>query len=110
MATERTYPDGSRVLAPHIWQHPERLGGDPAIEGHRIAPAIVYGLWRHGAEWPGIRESYDLTEYEFVAAVAFEAGVKWQREQDDARKRARLARRWERGQRAAQGGAGDGDD
>ena len=109
MATERTYPDGSRVLAPHIWQHPERLGGEPAIEGHRIATPSIYARWYARIDWPAIRESFDITEHEYIAAVAFEAGRRWEREWRQARKRAKLARRWQRGEAAAQGGTTDGD-
>lgn len=103
------HPDGSRELAPHVWQHPDRLSGAPAVTGHRIDTLVIYGFWEGGVGWPAIVEDYDVTEHEYVAAVAFEAGVKWQREREDARKRARLARRWERAREAAEKGASDDD-
>lgn len=106
---DHRHPDGSRELAPHVWQHPDRLSGAPAIEGHRIDMAVVYVAWELGTGWPAIREHYDITEAEFVAAVAFEAGMEWQRERRKERKRARLARRWQRGRKAAEKGASDAE-
>ena len=85
---ERVHPDGSRALAPYIWQNPERLGGEPAIAGRRIPVSSAYDCWG------GIREygygdfavEYDVTERAYVAAVAFHAGVLWERERRVTRK------------------------
>lgn len=105
---DHRHPDGSREMAPHVWQHPERLSGAPAVTGHRIDVAVIHRCWESGIGWPVIREHYDVTEQEYVAAVAFEAGVLWEMERRKENKRARLARRWQRGRKAAQEGASDG--
>ena len=81
------HPDGSRILAPGIWTHPGRRGGIPCIEGRRVGCDSAYGGWEAGiARWDTMSD-WDITEPEYIAAVAFEAGVRWAKERRKAKKK-----------------------
>lgn len=102
MATETARP-APTVLAPGITSTPGVQGGEPVIAGTRVATDAVYGWWRYpgrDAPWAflpygsmlgAIASHLRLGRWEQVqAAVCFEAGRRYEREQQRRDKR----RRW----------------
>ena len=83
------HPDGSRILAPGVWTHPGRRGGIPCIEGRRVGCDSIYGHWEAGVDPSGTLAEWDITESEYIAAVAFEAGRRWAKERRKAKRKER---------------------
>jgi uncharacterized protein (DUF433 family) len=88
-ATERPVPV---TLAPGVTTRADVQGGAPVIAGTRIETIVPVAWWGEGVGWPAILEHYPTlpSEAHWAAAVAFEAGRRYERQQAARDKR----RRW----------------
>jgi uncharacterized protein (DUF433 family) len=92
--TELASPDPprapERVLAPGIVQSDDTCDGKPRMEGTRVRCDSVYGWWTAGEPMSEIQRHFStrtLETYELAAAVAFEAGRRWEKERRKAKRK-----------------------
>jgi uncharacterized protein (DUF433 family) len=79
-----------RVLAPGIVQSDDTCDGKPRMEGTRVRCDSVYGWWTAGEPMSEIQRHFStrtLETYELAAAVAFEAGRRWEKERRKAKRK-----------------------